>query len=250
LIPQVDLDPPDVNYVHDVLWDDMEQPEDVSHATRVDHENWQRQGRLPLEDVHVGQLVQGFVACQHLYFGAYIDFGGQYDGCGTRCASSFRSAHCAGRLVYIGEKEWPHVRHILDLGKRVTCRVRRILDPVRFRWPVELSCVSPDVSFAVRRRAPMHPAIWIYTDETYMEAAIAAGRPMRPEVDEEAILEEVRKEVRENFVAPPELRSGTAAKPPKAAAVAKSARVEEAIADEEEDELADDDMLDGDDADD
>jgi hypothetical protein len=82
----------------------------------------------------------------------------------------------------VGEPDWIRVRDILDLGVTITVRVTAVRDPVRFRFPLELECVSPDVSQLLSRPAPDCPPINLYEDESIYEAAV---RP-RPRVPRRA----------------------------------------------------------------
>lgn len=64
------------------------------------------------------------------------------------------------------------MRDILDLGVVVRVRVREILPPHRFRWPVVFDCISPDVSQLLTMPPPTYPPIIFYADETEEEAAV------------------------------------------------------------------------------
>ncbi len=74
----------------------------------------------------------------------------------------------------MSEPDWIRVRDVLELGEKVTVRVSQVRDPVRFRFPLELECVSPDVSELLSRPAPDFPPINLYDDEDIYEAAVRA----------------------------------------------------------------------------
>ncbi len=74
----------------------------------------------------------------------------------------------------MSEPDWIRVRDTLDLGCEVTVRVREVRDPVRFRFPLELECVTPDVAHLISRPPPDYPPINLYDDEDIYEAAVRA----------------------------------------------------------------------------
>ena len=77
-------------------------------------------------------------------------------------------------MIWVGEPDWIRVRDVLELATEVTVRVREVRDPVRFRFPLELDCVSPDVSQLISRPPPDYPPINLYEDEDIYEAAARA----------------------------------------------------------------------------
>ena len=72
----------------------------------------------------------------------------------------------------MSEPDWFFVRDLIDLDVNVTVRVTAIRDPYRFRWPLELECVTPDLSGMLTSGAPEFPPIFIYEDETEEEASV------------------------------------------------------------------------------
>jgi hypothetical protein len=85
-----------------------------------------------------------------------------------------RALPAFARLIWVSEPDWIRVRDILELGEEVTVRVREVRDPVRFRFPLELECVSPDVSQLLSRPPPDYPPINLYDDEDIFQAAVRA----------------------------------------------------------------------------
>ena len=78
-------------------------------------------------------------------------------------------------VIWVSEPDWIRVRDVLDLDVTVTVRVRAVRDPLRFRFPLELECVTPDVSDLLSRSPPESPPILLYDDENIYEAAVRAA---------------------------------------------------------------------------
>ena len=111
--------------------------------------DWRLLGRHALAHLRVGQELDGMVVEQNLYWGAVVDVNAEYHG-----------------LVYIAEVDWYPLRDIVDLGVPVRCRVSRINDPERFRFPLELELVDPDISDALTQGPPERRPLLFYADET------------------------------------------------------------------------------------
>ena len=131
-----------------------------------------------LHDLKVGTELEGTIIAQELYHGALVDCGCEADG-----------------LITISETEWPGVRDKLFLGAKVRVKITAVHQKWwRFRFPIELSVVDPNVGHLIT----MHPhedgpPINIYNGET-VPFAFDAGRPLDrfaeaakidPEVEEE-----------------------------------------------------------------
>lgn len=104
---------------------------------------------------------------------------GATPACAASCARS--SAHALPPLpspppcrsvIWVSEPDWIRARDVLELDTAVTVRVRAVRDPERFRFPLELECVAPDVSALVLRPPPEHPPIILYDDEDVYAAAV------------------------------------------------------------------------------
>ena len=135
------------------------------------------------------------------------------------------------------EQDWRQVRDILDLGEPVKVRVRAVRDPRRFRFPLELDCLEPDVSGLLTVPPPAEPPIILYDDETIFEAALDAGREIEPEPDYNLMVANVMEEVRQNFtpVSKPGEKKGKGKKVVKGEPVARAADDTEWVSEEEED---------------
>jgi|APGre2960657444_1045066.scaffolds.fasta_scaffold00848_7 hypothetical protein len=173
--PQVDLESPELDEVDpDMLrWDDLPEPEDEGDIITY-RDDWEAEGRTPLSSLEVGQELKGLIVMQHLYHGAVVDVGAEYDGC-ARGATAFGAAMCDARLcrvIHVSEPDWIRVRDLLDLDVEVVVRVRAMRDTYRFRFPLELECVTPDVSHLLSRAPPEYPPINVYQGEDETEAAV------------------------------------------------------------------------------
>lgn len=82
LTAQVDLDPPrdDGTDAVTLSWDDLPMPDDDGDLV-VYRQNWEAEARKPLKDLQVGDTLTGEVVCLHLYHGAVVDVGAEFDGC-------------------------------------------------------------------------------------------------------------------------------------------------------------------------
>ena len=82
------------------------------------------------------------------------------------------------------ELDWFDARSHLTLGAPVRVRVRAVRDARRFRFPVELELVSPDLGHILKEAAPPFPAIVVYEDADDglepEELARQTGRPWPP----------------------------------------------------------------------
>ena len=90
-----------------------------------------------LHDLKVGTELEGTIIAQELYHGALVDCGCEADG-----------------LITISETEWPGVRDKLFLGAKVRVKITAVHQKWwRFRFPIELSVVDPNVGHLIT----MHP---------------------------------------------------------------------------------------------
>ena len=83
----VDIEPPQsVDGEEPIIlrWDDLDMPEDDGDVV-VFRRNWEAEGRTPLKDIQVGDTLTGEVVFRHLYHGAVVDVGAEFDGCVWIC---------------------------------------------------------------------------------------------------------------------------------------------------------------------
>jgi hypothetical protein len=134
-----------------------------------------------LHDLKVGTELEGTIIAQELYHGALVDCGCEADG-----------------LITISETEWPGVRDKLFLGAKVRVKITAVHQKWwRFRFPIELSVVDPNVGHLIT----MHPhedgpPINIYNGETVPFAHFDAGRPLDRFIEAARIDPEVEEENR------------------------------------------------------
>ncbi|KAK4395628.1 protein PLASTID TRANSCRIPTIONALLY ACTIVE 10 [Sesamum angolense] len=75
-----------------------------------------------------GQICAGKVTAVHLYQGAFVDIGGVHDG-----------------WVPIKRNDWYWIRHHIKVGMHVIVEILAKRDPYRFRFPIELRFVNPNI---------------------------------------------------------------------------------------------------------
>jgi hypothetical protein len=94
--PQVDIEPPQAEGSEEAVtlcWDDLDMPEDDGDVV-VFHRNWEAEGRKALMDLQVGDTLTGEVIFRHLYHGALVDVGAEFDGCVLCVAASAHACQC------------------------------------------------------------------------------------------------------------------------------------------------------------
>lgn len=92
------------------------------------HENWEEEGRTPVEQLQEGQTITGTISDIWLFHGLQIDFDGEFDG-----------------LVPMYQDQWMEdgVREALMPGDVVVAKVHRIRQAGLYRWPVQLELLEP-----------------------------------------------------------------------------------------------------------
>ncbi|KAF9601706.1 hypothetical protein IFM89_022235 [Coptis chinensis] len=83
---------------------------------------------LELPFYYPGQICAGKVTTLHLYQGAFVDIGGVYDG-----------------WVPIKGNDWYWIRQHIKVGMHVIVEILAKRDPYRFRFPIEMRFVSPNI---------------------------------------------------------------------------------------------------------
>lgn len=118
--------------------------------------------------VYPGQHYWGVVSAVSLYEGAFVFFGGVHDG-----------------WVPIKDNDWYYIRDTIKVGMKVQVEVLAKRDPYRFRFPIEMRFVDPNIDDMIFNRFE-HPPIFGRTGDMNMdEVARDSGRPYYPRVREE-----------------------------------------------------------------
>lgn len=121
------------------------------------------EGMYELPFIYPGQHFMGEVTMIHLYEGAFVNFGAVHDG-----------------WVPIRRNDWYWIRDHIKVGMRVQVEVIAKRDPYRFRFPVEMRFVHPNVDHLIFNRFK-HPPINFYREDTNIdEVTREAGRPYSP----------------------------------------------------------------------
>lgn len=83
--------------------------------------------------------------------------------------------------MHVHELDWFDARSLLAIGRACTARVRAVRDPARFRFPLELDLLTPDLSGVLREPPPAHPPIVVYAAEVEGGGGGNASRVLSPE---------------------------------------------------------------------
>ncbi|KAL2635267.1 hypothetical protein R1flu_006746 [Riccia fluitans] len=129
-------------------------------------------GMYELPFIYPGQHYWGVVTTVHLYEGAFVYFGGVHDG-----------------WIPIMDNDWYEIRNYIKVGMSVQVEVVAKRDPYRFRFPIEMRFVDPNIDDMIFRRFEHPPIFGRKDDDNLDEVAKEAGRPfyptLRPEPDRE-----------------------------------------------------------------
>lgn len=120
------------------------------------------EGMYELPFVYPGQIYGGYVTAVHLYEGAFVFIGCIHDG-----------------WVPIRSNDWYWVRHHIKVGMHVQVEVLAKRDPYRFRFPIELRFVNPNIDHLIFKRFE-YPPIFGRNDTNYDELARETRRPYYP----------------------------------------------------------------------
>ncbi|XP_061359783.1 protein PLASTID TRANSCRIPTIONALLY ACTIVE 10 [Gastrolobium bilobum] len=113
-----------------------------------------------------GQICVGKVVTLHLYQGAFVDIGGVYDG-----------------WVPIKNNDWYWIRHHIKVGMDVFVEITAKRDPYRFRFPIELRFVDPNIDHLIFNRFDFPPIFHRDEDTNEDELRRDSGRPPVPRKD-------------------------------------------------------------------
>ncbi|CAM6104448.1 unnamed protein product [Calypogeia fissa] len=123
------------------------------------------EGMYELPFIYPGQHYWGVVTYVNLYEGALVYFGGVHDG-----------------WVPIRDNDWYEIRKHIKVGHRVHVEVMAKRDPYRFRFPVELRFVDPNIDHLIFRRFKHPPIFGRKEDINLDEVARESGRPYFPKL--------------------------------------------------------------------
>ncbi|XP_068657156.1 protein PLASTID TRANSCRIPTIONALLY ACTIVE 10-like [Aristolochia californica] len=110
-----------------------------------------------------GQICAGKVTTIHLYQGAFVDIGCVHDG-----------------WVPIKRNDWYWIRHHIRVGMDVIVEVLEKRDPYRFRFPIELRFVDPNIDHLIFNRFDFPPVFHRDEDTNPDELRRDCGRPPVP----------------------------------------------------------------------
>jgi len=97
-------------------------------------------GRVKLEDMREGLVIEGEVNAMSLNHGIQVDIGCEFDG-----LIAVRDRYMWYDLTDLCKALQPFGKGPLDIEKTIKVRVHKIRDPVKYRWPIQLVLESPTV---------------------------------------------------------------------------------------------------------
>ncbi|KAJ0048825.1 hypothetical protein Pint_15648 [Pistacia integerrima] len=124
------------------------------------------EGMYELPFYYPGQICAGKVTTLHLYQGAFVDIGGVYDG-----------------WVPIKNNDWYWIRHHIKVGMDVIVEILAKRDPYRFRFPIEMRFVDPNIDHLIFNRFDYPPIFHRNEDTNPDELRRDCGRPPVPRKD-------------------------------------------------------------------
>lgn len=125
-----------------------------------------KEGMYELPFYYPGQICEGKVTSIHLYQGAFVDIGGVYDG-----------------WVPIKNNDWYWIRHHIKVGMSVMVEILAKRDPYRFRFPIEMRFVYPNIDHLIFNRFDFPPIFHRDEDTNPDELRRDCGRPPVPRKD-------------------------------------------------------------------
>ncbi|GAV68251.1 hypothetical protein CFOL_v3_11754 [Cephalotus follicularis] len=125
-----------------------------------------KEGMYELPFYYPGQICEGKVTTIHLYQGAFVDIGGVYDG-----------------WVPIKRNDWYWIRHHIKVGMHVIVEILAKRDPYRFRFPIEMRFVFPNIDHLVFNRFDFPPIFQGDENTNPDELRRECGRPPVPRKD-------------------------------------------------------------------
>ncbi|TMX04234.1 hypothetical protein EJD97_010607 [Solanum chilense] len=130
-------------------------------------------GMYELPFYYPGQICAGKVTAIHLYQGAFVDIGGVHDG-----------------WVPIKRNDWYWIRHHIKVGMHVMVEILAKRDPYRFRFPIEMRFVDPNIDHLIFNRFDFPPIFHREEDTNLDELRRDCGRQPIPRKDPGVKVEE------------------------------------------------------------
>ncbi|GAB4860486.1 Protein PLASTID TRANSCRIPTIONALLY ACTIVE 10 [Ancistrocladus abbreviatus] len=131
------------------------------------------EGMYELPFYYPGQICIGKVTTLHLYQGAFVDIGGVYEG-----------------WVPIKGNDWYWIRQHIKVGMQVIVEILAKRDPYRFRFPIEMRFVDPNIDHLIFNRFEFPPIFHRAEDTNPDELRRDCGRPPLPRKDPGTKIEE------------------------------------------------------------
>ncbi|KAK9278837.1 hypothetical protein L1049_028416 [Liquidambar formosana] len=125
-----------------------------------------QEGMYELPFYYPGQICAGKVTTLHLYQGAFVDIGGVHEG-----------------WVPIKGNDWYWIRHHIKVGMHVIVEILAKRDPYRFRFPIEMRFVDPNIDHLIFNRFEFPPIFHRDEDTNLDELRRDCGRPPVPRKD-------------------------------------------------------------------
>ncbi|XP_050221633.1 protein PLASTID TRANSCRIPTIONALLY ACTIVE 10 [Mercurialis annua] len=132
-----------------------------------------KEGMYELPFYYPGQICEGQVTTIHLYQGAFVDIGGVHDG-----------------WVPIKRNDWFWIRHHIKVGMHVIVEILAKRDPYRFRFPIEMRFIWPNIDHLIFNKFDFPPIFHRDEDTNPDEVRRDCGRPPDPRKDPETKPEE------------------------------------------------------------
>ncbi|XP_071692264.1 protein PLASTID TRANSCRIPTIONALLY ACTIVE 10 [Rutidosis leptorrhynchoides] len=110
-----------------------------------------KEGMYELPFYYPGQICVGKVTTLHLYQGAFVDIGGVHDG-----------------WVPIKRNDWFWIRHHIKVSMHVIVEILAKRDPYRYRFPIEMRFVDPNIDHLIFKRFD-YPPIFYREEDTNMD---------------------------------------------------------------------------------
>ncbi|XP_074326282.1 protein PLASTID TRANSCRIPTIONALLY ACTIVE 10 [Apium graveolens] len=132
-----------------------------------------KEGMFELPFYYPGQICVGKVTTLHLYQGAFVDIGGVHDG-----------------WVPIKRNDWYWIRHHIKVGMSVIVEILAKRDPYRFRFPIEMRFIDPNIDHLIFNRFEFPPVFHRDEDANPDELIHDSGRPPIPRKDPGIKIEE------------------------------------------------------------
>ncbi|CAN1802157.1 Protein PLASTID TRANSCRIPTIONALLY ACTIVE 10 [Linum perenne] len=132
-----------------------------------------KDGMYELPFYYPGQICEGKVVALALYQGAFVDIGGVHDG-----------------WIPIRNNDWFWIRHHIEVGKHVLVEILAKRDPYRFRFPIEMRFVFPNIDHLIFNRFEFPPIFHRDEDTNQEELLRDCRRPPVPRKDPETKSEE------------------------------------------------------------